>query len=376
MINQRKISELTIPCHWNKRVIDQILTQNGSAVNIGVAEVYGVLAEGGPVGHGRSPDSVPKVTKQEVVNFRNYLKKAGLRFTYLLNAPFRFTGDLEQKRLLDGYLEWILGKLKPDALMISSHELMRFVRSVDSEISIHISTIAGIKTVRDLRGYLDVRPDRVVPHHDIGKNWQDLRGLVSFGVQNGVRVELMVTESCLYKCSSRTAHYEHLAYGKKDTPFHLTCNARKLVYPSEFLLAGGVVRPEDISLFEEMGVDCFKTTGRSKPAEWLPETVRAYQTRSYEGNLVRLLGIDPSLRAEDWFCIDNKGLDGFLDDFPSSQDDEIKRKYCESWAIKLYQEGRLYANDGSRYSTEGSVLKLVGQGGERVAPIVRKEREL
>lgn len=373
MVEARKTAELTIPCHWNKTVIDKILVQNESA-SVKVAEVYGVLADGGPVGHGRSPDTVVRVARQEAVDFRNYLRDNGLRFTYLLNAPFRLTGEVEQKKALEDYLGWILGELRPDALTISSHELMRFTRTVDSEVPIHISTIAGIRTVQDLQGYMDVHPNRIVPHHDVGKNWQDLRDLSQFGEQNGVQVELMVTESCLYKCPSRTAHYEHLAYGRKDEPFHLTCNARKMVSPSEFLLAGGVVRPEDLSMFEDMGVGYFKVTGRSKPADWLPETADAYQQRRYEGNLIRLLGIDPSLRAEEWFYIDNRGLDGFMKTFPSNGNDDTRREYCEVWAAKLFQEGRLYVQDGSQYSVEGGRLRLSGEGGNCVAPIIRRER--
>lgn len=372
MLNQNQ-AHLTIPCHWNKDVISQILASNRFASTT-VTEVYGALAQGGPVGHGRSSDSVINVEKEEALDYRKFLGSKGLLFTYLLNAPFRFTGDFDQKKALGDYLDWILSDLRPDALTISSHELMRYVRSIDSKVPIHISTIAGIRTVNELRDYMDIRPDRVVPHHDTGKNWQDLIDLASFGKDNGVKVELMVTESCLYRCPSRRAHYEHLAYGRKDEPFHLTCNARKMINPSEFLLAGGVVRPEDLNMFKEMGVAYFKITGRSKPADWLPETVEAYQQMRYEGNLIRLLGIDPSLRAEKWFYIDNRGLDGFMTTFPSNGDDDARREYCEVWAAKLFQEGRLYVKDGSQYSVEGGRLRLLGEGGSCIAPIIRRER--
>lgn len=220
--------ELTIPCHWNREVMDQILLRNKTA-DIKVAEVYGVLADGGPVGHGRSSDSVVNVARQDAINFRNYLKDSRIRFTYLLNAPFRFKDDPNQQKDLGDYLDWILGELKPDALTISSHELMKHVRSIDNDISIHVSTIAGVRNVDDLQKYLDVKPDRIVPHHDAGKNWRDLANLALFGRENDIRVELLVTESCLYQCPSRTAHYEHLARGKADSPFHLTCNARKFI---------------------------------------------------------------------------------------------------------------------------------------------------
>lgn len=371
MTNSSTKTEITIPCHWNKPVMDQIIRQNETATTK-VAEVYGVLADGGPVGHGRSSESVVNVARQEAIGFRNYLKDEGIRFTYLLNAPFKFKDDPAQLKDLNNYLGWVLGELKPDALTISSHELMKHVRTIDKDISIHISTIAGVKNVRDLQNYMDVRPDRIVPHHDVGKNWNDLSEITTFGKQNGIKTELLVTESCLYQCPSRTAHYEHLAKGKADSPFHLTCNARKFINPSEFLLAGGVVRPEDMSMFAELGVDCFKTSGRSKPAEWLPEVADAYQKGSYGGNLIRLLGIDPSLKAEEWFYIDNKALDGFMAYFPSSENDEVRKRYCEQWTLKLHNEGKLLVRDGSTYQNAEGGLRLA-EGGSCVAPIIRRE---
>lgn len=368
--------ELIIPCHWDKEVIDKIITQNNHA-SAKVTEVYGVLAEGGPIGHGRSPDSVVKVTRQNAIKFRKYLKKIGLRFTYLLNAPFRFNKNSQDIKVLDSYLNWILGEVKPDALIISSYKLMKYVRLFDIEVPIYISTIAGVKNVEDLQKYLDIRPAKVIPHHDVGKNWRDLRNLVLFCRNNNIKIELMVTESCLYKCPFREVHYKRLAYkcNRKDSPFHLTCNAKKLINPSEFLLAGGFVRPEDLSLFKNIGVNQFKITGRSKPADWLPETVKAYQFENYEGNILRLSGIDPSLKMEDWFYIDNKGLEGFMKSFPHDRENDIKREYCETWAVKLFKEKKLYAKDGSQYYIQKGKLRLVGEGGSCISQIIRRERD-
>lgn len=368
------ISRLAIPCHWNRETIDQILDQNKDNQGVAVEEVYGVLADGGPVGHGRAKESIVAVSRQETVDFVRYLHSRGLKFSYLLNAPFHFQENPEQRRELDQYLGWILGELKPDALTISSHELMRYVRQFDPEINIHISTIAGIRDVDDLKGYLDVHPDKVVAHHDTGKEWDKLTKLVELGQKNGITIELMATESCLFRCPNREGHYEHLAKKNPDGQFHTSCNTKKFTRPYEFLMAGGVIRPEDLSFYEAMGVNFFKLTGRSKPAKWLPETVEAYSQRSYQGNLIRLLGIDPSLRTEEWFYIENKALDGFLKDFPQEGNQEEKTRYCENWAAKLYLEGNLRVSDGTQYSTEGNKLALTGTGGEKIGPIIRRER--
>lgn len=366
-------SLLTIPCHWNREIVDRIV---GKEANRGlrVGEVYGVLADGGPVGHGRSRASVVSVDKETAKDFRHYLAEKGLKFTYLLNAPFSFNGGDEQKRQLDFYLGWVLEELRPDALTITSHELMQRVRQIDPEIPIHISTIAGVRDAADLEKFMDIGPNRVVPHHDVGKDWEALKSLVRFGNQNGVEIEMMATESCLLHCSMRGAHYEHLARDTKDSPFHMTCNSRKLTTPREFLLAGGVIRPEDIGLYEEMGVKYFKLTGRSKPAEWLVEVANAYVNRDYGGNLIRLLGIDPGMKAEDWIYISNRALGGFIEGFPMSSSYEEQSGYCDDWITRLHGVGNFELKDGSTYHQEGRSLVLDGQGGEKACPIISKER--
>lgn len=366
-------SLLTIPCHWNKEVISKIVKAEGKR-GIKVGEVYGALADGGPVGHGRSRTSVVDVNKEAAIDFRQFLHENGLTLTYLLNAPFSFNGGNEQKRQLNSYLDWILGELKPDALTITSHELMQRVRQDDSEIPIHISTIAGVRNVADLEKFMDINPNRVVPHHDVGKDTEALKSIVDFGGKHGIQVELLATESCQLHCSMRKAHYEYLARDTKDFPFHMTCNAEKLTRPREFLLAGGVIRPEDMNFYEDMGVHYFKISGRSKPAEWLVDVANAYTDRGYDGNLIRLLGIDPSMKAEDWIHLSNKALDGFIGKFPMTGSYEDQIRYCDDWIIRLYGEGNFKIKDGSIYHQEGTTLVLDGIGGKKVYPIILRER--
>ena len=360
------MSYLTLPCHWDKKIINDIL-ENSPDKGVNIAEIYGVPTGGNPVGHGRSNKSVVQVSREESLEFREFVKSKGIDFTYLLNAPFSFQSE-EWKKSVGEYLEWILGEFKPDALTISSHELMRFVREMDKAIPIHISTIAGIKTAEELSNYLDVRPSRVVPHHDCGKRFGDLKEIAEFGQDHGIEIELLSTESCLFGCPNRDSHYSHLVSLDNDDPFHTSCNTTKLTNPREFLRAGGVIRPEDIAFYENLGVSYFKISGRSKPATWLPEVVKAYTNRSYEGNLVRLLGIDPSLKAEEWIYIDNKSLDGFIEGYPRncSAGDEIA--YCDHWIKKLYKDGEFRLQDGSTFEFENDTLKLkeFGHNTERV----------
>ncbi len=361
--------QLTLPCHWDKGVIEDIVSSSENLPKI--SEVYGVLANGGPVGHGRIPESVIQISRDQVKAFKLWLNQRSINFTYLLNAPFSFSGP-EQKKQLDEYLDWTLNNLKPNALTVSSHELMRYIRKKDQQIALHISTIAGVKTARDLQQYLDVGPARIVPHHDCGKRWENLQEIIKLGHKYNIEVEILSTESCLLGCPNRQAHYTYTGKKSSDSKFHTTCNSTKLTWPREFLMAGGVIRPEDTKMFHQMGVRYFKISGRSKPASWLPEVVKAYTNGYYHGNLIRLLGIDPELRAEEWIYLDNDSLDGFLERYPQNTDRATEEKYCDGWITKLYQTGAFKLLDGTEYqiSDQGLKIKKIGK---KAAEIIKKE---
>lgn len=357
----KNITGITIPCHWDIGTVKKIIKNNDLSKNIIVKEIYGVLAEGGPVGHGRTRESVVQISRKAAIRFRNEIYNLGIGFSYLLNAPFKIASG-KSSRELDEYLDWILGEFRPDALSISSLDLMKYIRKRDKDISIHISTIAGVKNGEDLKKFLQIKPARVVPHHDCGKRWSELKEIIAIGNKNSIEVEMLSTESCLFQCPNRDIHYRHLAKKTSDETFHVTCNSTKLLHPREFILAGGIIRPEDMKIFEEMGIKHFKLSGRAKPLTWLHGAANAYQSRGYEGNLIRLLGIDPSLKAEDWIYIENKALDGFLADFPQSKSKEEEISYCESWIQKLYYEGNFRLNDGSKYKVIDGSLTLQNSG--------------
>lgn len=363
MHQKDKKSLLSIPCHWSESIIETIVS-NSSGGDVEVSEVYGAVADGGPIGHGRANSSVINPVREDALRFRQFLRQNGLGFTYLLNAPFEFDGSKEQKDELSEYLNWVLYALAPDSLTISSLELMRYVRAENRDIPINVSTIASVRNVADLRKFMEINPRRVVPQHDVGKELGPLLELVEFCQREEIELELMATESCLFRCPDMRSHYKSLAQGRGDKKFHLKCNARKLSSPKEFLMAGGMIRPEDISVYEDLGIRYFKITGRSKPSSWLPEVVSAYLSRTYSGNLIRLLGIDPLLQAEEWIYIENSALDGLLRELLNCASYAEKTACAEDWISRLSDMGQFKLLDGSTYKRKENLLHL-SVAGER-----------
>jgi len=58
------------------------------------------------------------------------------------------------------------------------------------------------------------------------------------------------------------------------------------------------IRPEDLSFYEKLGIDCFKVLERSCPTDLLVKRVKAYRDQSFDGNLYELVAPMASIRKE------------------------------------------------------------------------------
>ncbi|MCG7934253.1 MAG: hypothetical protein JAY68_06360 [Candidatus Thiodiazotropha taylori] len=332
--------QFSVPAHISAPLLTDVVRNQhevpGRAV---VDEAYGCLSSS-ILGHGRSTKSVvPVESLQEVKAYRDKIQGYGVSFSYLLNAPYKSTrvNSNEAFRHVVDVIETVC----PDSVTVSSLEIARMVREVDPAMDITISTIAGIQCPKELIPYLNIQPRTIVPHHDLGKDFDKLGVLCKFAHGEGIDIRLLVNESCIYKCRKRSAHYKHLASGMNDDVFQGWCNQLKYDSPALWLESGWI-RPEDISLFQSrFGIRYFKISGRAKPVSWLEETVSAYVQGTYSGNLVRLLATTPPWTTEPWneMFVDNGSLQGFLDKLPINM--EERHRYCEDWVKMLQRVGKL-----------------------------------
>jgi collagenase-like PrtC family protease len=125
---------------------------------------------------------------------------------------------------------------------------------------------------------------------------------------------------------------------------YYNCTLKKFSDPVEIIKARWI-RPEDLWAYEEMGYSKFKVVERFKRSEVLLTTVKAYEDRSFDGNLIDILTLTnpdvylkPNLdyfnkpehvnvpmiaqvgglmdfALRDFIHIDNKKLDGFIEFF-------------------------------------------------------------
>ena len=333
----------SIAANWDLELLERL---EGSSVE----SLYGQMW-GDPLGGGRMAFFIPKVGKKEVSLFIGEAHKRGLKFNYLINATcfdnLEFTKK-RYKKILD-HIEWITST-GADMVTVTLPFLLDLVKKEFPHLKVCISSFARVQNVHLARSLEEMGADRIILPESIGRDFRTLR-LIREAVS--CELELIANHCCLFQCFLDLHHRNMVSHGsQEDHPCggfapdycKLACQRLKLLRPAELIKARWI-RPEDVGDYEGMGIDCLKLVERFRGTESLIHIVRAYERKSYQGNLVELLSLPqqgafltPNLEViqrpdliesekmeevmavlrepfPDKVHIDNSKLEGFLDYF-------------------------------------------------------------
>jgi len=171
---------------------------------------------------------------------------------------------------------------------------------------------------------------------------------------------------CLYQCPYEYYHHDGLGHASQNyNPLRgsyvdycvLRCTLDRLRDVSQVIKCRWV-RPEDIHIYEDLGIDMFKISSRAMPTDKILRAAKAYSSRHYQGNLYDILNVVPpkagfassalpgeqgnGIGSPPRYYIDNQALEGFVDFFRkldcSSGCDHCG--YCQRIADKTIQFDR------------------------------------
>ena len=311
------------------------------------------------VGHGRPSFLIKEITPEEIAEYINLVHKSNMKFSYLLNAPCMSNMEYESTyhRKLIEHLQWI-SDIGSDYVIVTIPFLMQIIKEQFPNLKIRVSTISHVNSVNRAKFYESLGADEITPSIMVNRDFKTLEKM-----QKAVKCKIvpLLTDGCLYQCPFRYYHYnllghssqgDHQLGGNYIDSCILNCSAIKFSDKTEVIKARWI-RPEDLSHYEEIGIETFKIAGRRMSTEWITRAVKAFSSRKYDGNLVDIIqgftmsiGIenDPQEKfqqtvdkeSKSKLLIDNTKLDGFIDFFKKqdciSMCDECN--YCEIWANK------------------------------------------
>jgi collagenase-like PrtC family protease len=346
--------QLTVATNWDFQLIDEL-------AKFPVRDVYGV-ANHTIVGGGRPSIIIPEISEEKIAEYIKFVHEHKMEFSYLLNAPCmnNMEYDNEYHRKLIDLIQWICD-IGADTVIITIPLLIQIVKEQFPQLKVRVSTIAHVNSVNRAKFYEALGADEITPDVMINRDFTTLEKM-----QKAVKckINILLTDGCLYQCPFRYYHYNTLGHASQtfqqfnrhyiDTCI-LNCSIIKFSNPTEVVKARWV-RPEDLAHYEAIGIANFKIAGRRMSTEWILRAVKAFTDRKYEGNLVDIVqgfsmsfgGLqekDPNVRLGDSvgkeqaakLFIDNTKLDGFIDFFKTQNcvamcDD---CNYCEEWGNKV-----------------------------------------
>ncbi len=287
------------------------------------------------LGSGGSGPNIPKMNLEEAGDYIHKAQVAGLDFNYLLNAPCMNNMEWHEAthRALLQHIE-TLSDMGVRRVAVAIPYLIELIKSQFPHISVEVSTIAHVNSVARARFFESLGADSIILDANINRDFRLLKA-----IRNAVSLQLgvLTNSSCLYQCPYEYYHNNTLGHASQNhnqlNGFYmdycvLHCSLANFSDTSQFIKARWI-RPEDLPLYEEMGIDFFKIGGRKMPTEWIINAAEAYTSGPYPGNLYDILNnFSPKTRnvaagrsqpaavmAPPRVYIDNQKMGGFIEFF-------------------------------------------------------------
>ncbi|OPZ94854.1 MAG: Peptidase family U32 [Firmicutes bacterium ADurb.Bin419] len=295
--------EFMVACNWEEDLLDKIDYPE-------VTTLFGCLPD--TIIPGGRPSSILKSISYE--EFRNYVKRVhekGWFFDYTINSTC--LGNMEfssegHKQILN-HIEGLL-EAGVDSFTISVTTLIEIVKKHFPGVKIKASTLQRIDTVAMAQKFEDLGADVIMVSEHINRDFE-LLSAIRRSVKS--KLALIANVGCIYGCHNMHSHSNSTSHNTKNGNksmlsseyYQANCMLTRMSNPVE-LVKSRWIRPEDVKVYEDIGIDMLKILERNSTSDTLGERVKAYSERSFDGNLIDLMGqifnrkksIPPSLVAK------------------------------------------------------------------------------
>lgn len=343
---------LLVPTNWDRELILPLVQLKADV------QIYGVLPTS-LMGSGGSGPDIPPMTTEQAEEYIDLAHSAGLTFNYLLNAPCLSNMEWQEDthRELLHHLEW-LSNAGVDSVTVAIPYLLELVKCQFPHLKIEVSTIAHVNSVARAEYFESLGADSIMLDSNINRDFKLLKA-----IRGAVNCELGVLTNtlCLYQCPYEYYHNNTMGHASQShnslNGFYmdycvLHCALSSLSDTSQLIKARWI-RPEDVHIYQQIGIDFFKVGGRAMPTEWIVNAAKAYAELQYQGNLYDLLNpltpkgrhATPSLSSTQAatiasapeIYIDNQALDGLIDFFKKQDclSGCAKCRYCQEVADRV-----------------------------------------
>jgi collagenase-like PrtC family protease len=279
--------QYTVACNWDPELLERINFPEVQSLFGGIPDAV--------ISGGRPSNAVKKLSEAEIENFIRRVHDKGWEFNFNINSTCLSNEESTRAGFekIIKYLEWIIG-LGVDSVTISNTNLLNIVRKNFPNLKTKISTFQKVNNVQQAQRFEDLGVTALMLSEHINRDFRLLKD-----IRRHVKCKLILIANvgCVFNCPNIFSHANSIAHngiaGNFKTVFaeshHSYCLQKRLEDPVE-LVKIRWIRPEDVSFYEDVGIDMLKILERFSHTDTLAERVKAFHERKYAGNIIDLLG--------------------------------------------------------------------------------------
>lgn len=344
--------------NFDIELLQGIIKLNGQHNDNKVTEMYGSDRAHSELA-ARPAFRLPDISKEHFEKYVRTAADAGIGFNYTMNSIIPYGSKLElfANRAAVIYLVKYLESIGVSRITVANPMMLELIRNLAlSSIELEVSTIMHVDTVTQIRYLFEKYGVRkICCNLNKNRDFNFLEAASEYCSKNGIILELMVNEfcgvgganyatHCVYRDSCYICHATNETSADTmlfdEYPMRL-CTKSRNEDPANWLRVK-FIRPEDVKVYNEVGINHFKITGRTGSSKYILQTVGAYLDGEYDGNLLGLWKplesiVDTSCEFSHVYDIPNKSLDEFINMWSQERhicDNEVcgeTCKYCEAF---------------------------------------------
>jgi collagenase-like PrtC family protease len=280
--------KFTVGYNWDPNLLDKINYPKVESVYSGDSSSV--------IGGGRASVVIKDIEEEEVRKNIKLVHDRNLEFDYTLNSGCTSNREFTK----EGYKEIInyidnVYSLGVDSVTVTLPSLVSIIKKYYPKLKVKISTFQRIGSVEMVRRFEELGADAVMICEHSNRDFKLLRK-----IREAVdcKLALVANVGCVFYCINAHSHIVSTSHSSTTgecnsiftaVPYTADCLTTRLKDLSEYIKMR-YIRPEDVNIYEEIGIDLLKICDRHTKTDVLADRVKAYSERSFKGNLMNLLG--------------------------------------------------------------------------------------
>ena len=282
------INYLKVGYNFTSELRDYIIYKNSKSDKNIISEVYGSRAESSLLS-ARPKFRIPDVSRDEFKVHVKQFKEASINFNYTMNANYIGSKAYisQHNNEIKDYIKFLVD-CEVKTITVTLPLMAEYIRSVSSEVDIEVSTIARIDTVTQAklwRNYYGI--NKICGNLYKNREIQFLKSLAQYCNNNQITLTLMANEfcgnglnetnttNCIFREHCYSLHSSDYNADDKldgDYPMGYCINSRNT---GSVWLKMNFIRPEDMKLYNAIGINHFKITGRTATTKLATRVIEA-----------------------------------------------------------------------------------------------------